>query len=149
MRIRVWEVLCAFFLSAAMANAVSSWLTGTAIVYAQTTTPSSWVGVWQGELDGQPSAILTLADDDGSLQGTIVLNGISREGGTAHIAVHEVHALLHLNADGKTLSFELKQVRHSGTTLDFTVEKTSGTSAKIHCLNCGDDAPTVEITKLD
>ena len=149
MRIRVWEGVCAFFLSAAMANAISVWLTNTATVYAQTAAPASWVGVWQGELGGLPSTILTLASDGGNLQGTLVLNGISGEGGKLHIAVHEVHALLNLNADGKTLSFQLRQVRRSGTTLDFTVEQTSNTTAQIHCLNCGGDAPTVEITKQD
>jgi hypothetical protein len=149
MRIRVWEGVCAFFLSAAMANAVWNWLSNTATVNAQSTAPSSWTGVWQGELGGLPSTILTLAADDGRLQGTLVLNGISGEGGTLHIAVHEVHALLNLRADGKTLAFQLKQVRRSNTTLDFTVEQTSSSQANIHCLNCGNDAPTVEIIKQD
>ena len=54
---------------------------------------AGFVGIWQGELDGQPSVIVTLADDDGLLQGTIELNGISREGGSPHVAVHEVHEL--------------------------------------------------------
>lgn len=148
MRIRVWEGVCAFFLSAAMANAICVWLTDTARVYAQTAATSSWVGVWQAELGGQPSTILTLAADDGILQGTLVLNGISTEGGTTHVAVHEVHALIHLHAAGKTLSFQFKQARRS-TTLDFTVEQTTSNSARIHCLNCGDNAPTIEITKQD
>lgn len=34
--------------------------------------------------------------------------------------------------------------------MDFTVTLTAkGTTAKIHCMNCGDDAPVVEITKED
>ncbi|HEY2470225.1 MAG TPA: hypothetical protein VGI45_20675 [Terracidiphilus sp.] len=110
---------------------------------------AKFVGVWQGELAGLPSVILTLAKDDGTLQGTLVLNGINRDGGTPHIAVHETHVLLHPNLSGMTLSFTVKGVRPSRTTMDFTVEQTSDTSAKLHCLNCGDDAPTVEITKLN
>jgi hypothetical protein len=43
----------------------------------------------------------------------------------------------------------VKRQRGSGTTVDFTVEQTSNNSAKIHCLNCGDDAPVVEITRKD
>ena len=76
------ETLCALLIA------------GTAMI-AQSTTPSGWVGVWQAELDGQPSTILTLAMDDGTLQGTLVLNGISRDNGTPHITVRETHFLLH------------------------------------------------------
>lgn len=107
---------------------------------------SRFVGIWQGELDGLPSAILTLAADDGTLQGTLVMNGISREGGSPHIAVRETHLLLHPSLSGTTLSFAVKGRRG---TMDFTVERTSNTSANIHCLNCGSDSPTVEITKLE
>ena len=37
---------------------------------AQSSSPSDWIGVWQGELDGQPSVTLTLAKDSGTLEGT-------------------------------------------------------------------------------
>ena len=40
----------------------------------QSSSPSSWVDVWQGELEGLPSVVLTLATDGGQLQGTLVLN---------------------------------------------------------------------------
>lgn len=115
----------------------------------QSSNPSDWIGVWQAELDGQPSAILTLAADDGVLQGTLVLNGIRRDGATPHIAVSETHALLHPALNGTRLSFAVSGVRGSSTTMNFTVELTSREHAKLHCLNCGDDAPTVEITKQD
>lgn len=110
---------------------------------------AGFVGVWQGELDGLPSVILTLATDDGSLQGTLVLNGINDNGGSPHIAVRETHSLLHPRLSGTTLSFAVNGLRRSRGTMNFTVERTSGTNAKIRCLNCGDDAPTVEITRLD
>jgi hypothetical protein len=115
----------------------------------QSSSPSNWVGVWQGELEGLPSVILTLATDDGSLQGTLVLNGISGEGGTPHISVRETHVLLHPKLSGMALSFEVKGLRGSSRIMDFTVEQTSSSRAAIHCLNCGDNAPVVEITKAD
>ena len=131
------DTLCALFMSTALLAAT------------QSSSPSDWVGVWQGELDGQTSTVLTLASDDGSLRGTLVLNGISRDDGTPHIAVRETHWLLHPTLNGKTLSFAVKGIRGSDTTMNFTVEQTSGSKAQIHCLNCGEDAPVVEITKQD
>ena len=44
---------------------------------AQSTNPSDWIGVWQGELDSLPSVTLTLAEDTGTLEGTLVLNIIT------------------------------------------------------------------------
>ena len=116
---------------------------------AQSNENTGWVGVWQGELDGLPSLTLTLAKDTGTLEGTLVLNGINREGGSPHIAVHETHTLLHPTMSGTTLSFTLKGVRPSRITMDFAVEQTSDSTAKFHCLNCGDDAPVVSLTKQD
>jgi len=115
----------------------------------QTSSPSNWVGVWQGELDGIPSVVLTLGEDGGTLQGTIVLNGINHDGGTPHIAVREAHVLLLPSVRGTTLSFEVKRVQGSSAKMDFTVEQTSNASANLHCLNCGNDAPIVEMTKQD
>ena len=131
------ETLCALLISTACLAAV------------QSSSPTDWIGVWQGELDGQPSVILTLAADEGTLQGTLVLNGISREGGTPHIAVREAHVLLHPMVTGTTLSFDVNGVRGSRGKMNFSVELTSGERAKIRCLSCGDDAPVVEITKED
>jgi hypothetical protein len=131
MRIRITGIVCVFF----------------GMVYAagaQTSNGSAWVGVWQAELDGQPSAILTLADDTGTLEGTLVLNGISRANGTPHIAVYETHVLVYPKLNGSTLSFSVKGRRGP---MDFSVEQMSGITAKMHCLNCGSDAPVVEMKK--
>lgn len=130
------ETLCAFLIA-------------TTTIAIQSSTPSNWTGVWQGELDGLPSVVLTLATDSGQLQGTLVLNGINNNSGSSHISVREAHVLLHPALNGNSLSFAVKRQRGAGTTMEFTVEQTSGNSAKIHCLNCGDDAPIVEITKQD
>jgi hypothetical protein len=116
-------------------------------VTAQTTSVAGWIGVWHGELDGLPSAILTLAEDTGTLEGTLVLNGISREGGQPHIAVRETHVLMHLHIERNTLSFQVKGIRGSNDLMDFTVTSSGSSSAAIHCSNCGSDAPIVAISK--
>lgn len=128
---------------------LSALLIAVTTMLLQSSSLINWIGVWQAELDGQPSTILTLAADDGSLQGTLLLNGISRDAGTPHIAVHETHAILHPALNGTKLSFAVKGVRGSSTTMNFTVEQTSSVRAQLHCLNCGDHAPTVEMTKQD
>jgi hypothetical protein len=121
-----------------MQQTVCAFLIAATTMAVQSSNLSNWVGVWQGELEGLPSIILTLATDDGSLQGTLVLNGINGEGGAPHIAARETHVLLHPKLSGMTLSFEVKGLRGgSSTTLDFTVEQTSSRTATIHCLNCG------------
>jgi hypothetical protein len=124
-------------------------LIATTTAVAQSDNPSNWVGVWQGELDRQPSVVLTLAQDNGNLEGTLVLNIISRGGGTPHIIAHEPHALVHPHLEGATLSFRLKRIDGSSTPMDFTAELIANKHARIHCHNCGEDAPVVEMTKQD
>ncbi|HEY1579774.1 MAG TPA: hypothetical protein VGF82_22120 [Terracidiphilus sp.] len=131
------ETLCALFLSTAMLAA------------SQSSSSSEWVGIWQGELDGQPSVTLTVAQDNATLEGTLVLNIITRDGGKPHIVAHEPHTLMHPQVDGVTLSFQLRRIDGTSDPMRFHVEMTSHEKAKIHCLNCGDNAPVVEITKLD
>jgi hypothetical protein len=131
------ETLCAFFISAAMLAAT------------QFGSPADWVGVWQGELDGQPSVTLTLAQDNGTLEGTLVLNIITRDGGRPHIIAHEPHTLMQPHVDGVTLSFQVGRIDSTSDPMRFHVEMTSHESAKIHCINCGDDAPIVEMKKQD
>ena len=117
---------------------------------AQSNTDAGWVGVWQGKLDGQPSVILTLAEDTGTLEGTLVLNIITREdGGQPRIVAHEPHVVVRPRIDGNNLSFQLKRLDASSPMMDFTVILTAPGSARIHCLNCGDDAPVVEMTRED
>ncbi len=116
---------------------------------AQSNSDAGWLGVWRGELDGQPSVILTLGEDTGTLEGTLVLNIITREGGQPHIVAYEPHVLVHPMIDRSRLSFQLKRLKPSSPMMDFTVTLTADRSARIHCLNCGDDAPVVEMTKED
>ena len=116
---------------------------------AQSSSPSDWIGVWQGELDGQPSVTLTLAKDSGTLEGTLVLNIINRDSRSPRIVAHEAHVLLQMRSQGDSITFQVKRIDRSAEPMEFTVERTAADAAKIHCLNCGDDAPTVEMTKLD
>ena len=131
-----------------MGGLVCAGMIGLCCAAAQSNPDSEWVGVWQGELDGQPSVILTLAKDTGTLEGTLVLNIISRERGEAHIVAHEPHVMVRPRIEGHTLSFQLKRLDASSPMMDFTVTLTAERSARIHCLNCG-DAPAVEMTKED
>jgi len=106
---------------------------------------AAWIGVWHAELDGQPSATLTLADDAGSLGGTLFLNAVSREGGGPHVVFTETHMLLTPRFNGKELSF---QVKGRGRSMNFTVDlQTGGNAAEIHCTNCGSDAPVVALKR--
>ena len=105
-----------------------------------------WLGIWQSKLDGQPGAILTLADDNGALEGTLVLNIVVHDGGEAHIAAHETHALMHAKLTGNSLTFDVKQIDRSGRIVSFTADLTDQATATLHCTTCG-DAPVVEMTR--
>ncbi len=128
--------VCAF-LGAALLFAAAS--------QSQSANQATWLGVWQGELNGQPSATLTLADDTGVLGGTLVLNRIKNEGGQARIVAVEPHVLLDPRGNGDGLAFQCR--KPNGGVLNFSVKLVAANKATIHCLNCGPDAPTVEIVR--
>jgi hypothetical protein len=115
---------------------------------AQAAGNAAWVGVWQGELDGQPSVTLTLAEDTGELGGTVVLNMVSREGGSPHVIGSESHVLLHPRIDGRTLSFQAKQSRNNRE-LQVAVTITADGKAQLRCLNCGVDSPATELVRVE
>jgi len=83
------------------------------------------------------------------LEGTPVLNIINRDSRSPRIVAHEAHVLLQMRSQGDSITFQVKRIDRSAEPMEFTVERTAADAAKIHCLNCGDDAPTVEMTKLD
>jgi hypothetical protein len=68
-------------------------MTVSCLLASETRNYEQWVGVWQGELDGQPGVTVTLGRDSGDLQGTIVFNVVSRDGGQAHVIGHDAHVL--------------------------------------------------------
>jgi hypothetical protein len=115
------------------------------LAMAQPADHAQWLGVWQGELDGQPSVVLTLADDNGELGGTVVLNIIRKENGQARVVAMEPHILMSSHVEGETLAFQIKKLE--GELANFTVKLTAANKAEIHCSNCGSDAPTVDIAR--
>jgi hypothetical protein len=132
MKMTVSASLCAAFMLAVVSQ-------------SQTANRANWLGVWQGDLDGQPSVVLTLADDTGQLGGTVVLNIISKEDGQAHIVALEPHVLMNPRIDGDVLAFQFKKL--DGGLLDFAVEFTAADKSTIHCTNCGPDAPIVDLAR--
>jgi hypothetical protein len=109
---------------------------------------AQWVGVWQGKLDELPSVTLTLADDTGELDGTLVLNVIEKQDGQARIAAIEPHVLVHPHFDGNVFSFGVRKIDGSRDLLNFTAGLTPEGKARIHCTNCGAEAPVVDMDRL-
>jgi hypothetical protein len=114
---------------------------------AQTTGHPQWDGVWQSQLDGQTGAILTLAEDAGALGGTLVLNMVVKDGGPSRVAFSEPHVLVNPRVEGNTLSFDVRRAKAPAVLANFTVTLTPEGKARIHCTNCGSDAPTVDMER--
>jgi hypothetical protein len=122
----------------------------TCIAAAQAPANATWNGVWQGELDGQPAVTLTLADDGGALEGTVVFNLIERQTqGPPRVASIQPHVLLDPQSNGSTLSFQIMRPDRSEAPLKFTVTLDGNDKARIHCLNCGPDAPVAELVRME
>ena len=118
-----------------------------ACAHAQGGGNASWVGVWQGEMDGQPGVTLTLAQVTGALGGTVVLNMVSREGGAPHVIVSEPHVLMHPHLDGNILSFQVIRSKDSKE-MRMEVKFSDDEKAQIRCLNCGSDSPTTALLRI-
>ena len=110
----------------------------------------NWAGVWHAQMDGQPTAgTLTLATDTGELGGTVVLDIVRDDGGTPHEIASDPHVLMNLLAAGNKLLFQVKMQRPHGSSFVaiFEVKRTAADKATIHCVNCGVNAPVVELVK--
>ncbi|HET6206663.1 MAG TPA: hypothetical protein VFD98_07630 [Terracidiphilus sp.] len=107
---------------------------------AQTSNALQWVGVWQGELDGQPGVTVTLGRDGGELAGTIVFNVVSRDGGEAHVIGHDAHALTHVRLDDHTLAFQVIRLG-DGRELHLTMRLSDDEKAQLQCADCGGPSP--------
>lgn len=113
---------------------------------AESSGRSAWIGVWNGELDGQPGVRLTLADDTGQLGGTVVFNLIKKENGQARVAGSDTHVLMHPHLEGSLLSFDV--IRASDLKeLQMRVRLVADGKAELHCVNCGEEAPIAPLTK--
>jgi hypothetical protein len=109
----------------------------------------SWVGMWQADAEGLPTGTMTLAEDTGTLGGTLVLDIIQREDGHPHVIAQEPHVLVNPQVDGNKLSFDVRMQKRDGSVkvARFVVLLKSDGKASLHCVNCGPDAPVVEMAK--
>lgn len=120
-----------------------------AMARAQTTANESWVGIWHADVGGQPTSTLTLATDTGELGGTIVLDMVSDKSGTPKVIERNPHVLMNPIADSNMLTFQVKMQKPQGSSFvaSFEVKRTATDKATIHCVNCGADAPVVDLVK--
>jgi hypothetical protein len=116
---------------------------------AQSSVNQNWIGVWRAHADGQPTDTLTLATDTGQIGGTIVLDMVNNADGTPRIIASEPHVLMNPHLSGNTLSFQVRMNKPGGDSVvrRFLVTLTSPHSSQIQCINCGPDAPQVELTR--
>lgn len=97
-----------------------------------------WSGVWQGKLDDVPAVTLTLADDAGEVNGTIVFHAIKKENGHAYSFSTEPHTLIRPHIEGDSLSFQVKRGNGSVEILNMNVELSNDGNIRFNCSNCGE-----------
>ena len=119
----------------------------TCMLAAQSKGFEQWVGVWEGQLEGQPGVTITLGRDAGELQGTIVFNVVARENGeAAHVIGHDAHVLTHVNLEGSTLTFHVIRLGDERE-LHFTMRLTNNDKAVLECADCGGPG-TTELARI-
>lgn len=111
-------------------------MTVSCLLAAETRNYEQWVGVWQGELDGQPGVTVTLGRDSGDLEGTIVFNVVAKDGGQAHVIGHDAHVLTHVRLDDSALAFQVIR-RGDSRDLHLTMRLTDDGNARLECADCG------------
>lgn len=121
-------------------------MTMTCAISAQANNYESWVGVWEGQLEGKPGVTVTLGRDAGDLEGTIVFNVVARDGGEAHVIGHDAHVLTHVNLNDGTLAFHVIRLGDSRE-LHLTMRQTSDGKAVLECADCGGPGAT-ELLKI-
>ena len=110
-----------------------------------------WSGVWQGTLDGVPAVTLTLADDAGEANGTIVFHAIKNENGHAFSFSTEPHTLIQPRVngiDGNTISFQVRRGNGSSEILNMAVELRKDGNVKFACSNCGPEGTKADLTRM-
>jgi hypothetical protein len=107
-----------------------------------------WTGVWQGTLGGVPSVTLTLADDAGAANGTIVFHAIKNDHGHAYSFSTEPHTLIQPRVEGNAISFQVKRGNGSAEILNMKAEL--GDDGNIHfaCSNCGPEGTKAELERM-
>jgi hypothetical protein len=107
-----------------------------------------WTGVWQGTLDGVPAVTLTLADDAGEANGTIVFHAIKKENGHAYSFSTEPHTLINARVDGDMISFQVKRGNGSNEILNMTVELSKDGNVGFSCSNCGAEGSKADLQRM-
>jgi hypothetical protein len=107
-----------------------------------------WTGVWQGTLEGVPSVTLTLADDAGEANGTIVFHAIKNDNGHAYSFSTEPHTLIHPRIDGNTISFQVKRGNGSSEILNMSVELSEDGNVAFSCSNCGSEGSKADLQRM-
>jgi hypothetical protein len=121
-------------------------LAATLVTGAETRNYEQWVGVWQGELDGQTGVTVTLGRDGGDLEGTIVFNVVERDGGQARVIGHDAHVLIRVRVDENALGFQV--IRSSDAReLHLTMRLTAQGKAQLECGDCG-GPPATELLRI-
>ena len=139
--------------------AIAATLAAASSVVAQTAAQSidkpfvhpKWTGVWQGALDGVPAVTLTLADDAGEANGTIVFHAIKNDHGHAYAFSTEPHTLIHPRvegADGNTISFQVKRGNGSTEILNMSVELGEDGNVHFACSNCGAEGTKADLARM-
>lgn len=105
-----------------------------------------WDGMWQGELNGRPAVTVTLGRDGGNLEGTIVFDMVSREGGEPHVIGHDAHVMIHMRVDSDGLVFEVFR-RSDAKNLHLTMRFTGDDRAVLECSDCG-GPPSVPLLRI-
>ena len=95
---------------------------------------AKWIGLWQAQLDGQQGVIVTLAERDGRLDGTVVFNIVRREP-QPHVVASEPLMLRGASIDGDTLHFQVNAFQDRPA-LQYDVKSTGVGTAHLKCLNC-------------
>ena len=106
-----------------------------------------WTGVWQGNLDGVPAVTLTLANDAGEANGTIVFHAIKNENGHAYSFSTEPHTLIHPRIEGNILSFQVIRGNGSAEVLNMSVELGKDGNVQFTCSNCGPEGSKAELER--
>jgi hypothetical protein len=100
--------------------------------------------MWQGMLDGQPGVIITLAERNGRLDGTVVFNIVSREP-EPHVIASEPQMLLFATVDGDTLHFKVNAFQDRPD-LEYDLKRIGDGKAHLKCLNCA-GAPEIDVAR--
>ena len=144
------------FVSLVAAIVTAATLTAALPAIAQTAAQSidkpfihpAWTGVWQGNLGGVPAVTLTLANDAGEANGTIVFHAIKNDHGHAYSFSTEPHTLIHPRIEGDTLSFQVIRGNGSAEVLNMSAELNNDGNIQFTCSNCGPEGTHADLERI-